>query len=185
MNDIDYKFISDLEGGRRIKGYVPAVLTSNSGVTIATGFDLGQRNINDLKKLGIDLNLINKLTPYLGLKKEVALEFLQENPLIISDKQAESIDMGIKKEHIDNISHKYDMALRAKSTKFRDLPPQAKTVIASVSFQYGVNLMIRTPKFWSAVVEQNWKKAASELRSFGDAYPTRRVKEAELLEKIK
>ena len=57
-------------------------------------------------------------------------------------------------------------------------------MIASVSFQYGVNLNTRTPNFWKAVSSQNWMLAIHELRNFGDAYSTRRKKEAKLLEKI-
>jgi hypothetical protein len=38
---IDYKFLSDREGGGKTKGYVPVANKSKSGVTVATGFDLG------------------------------------------------------------------------------------------------------------------------------------------------
>lgn len=48
---IDYKFLSQLEGGSKTAGYVPAAAVSKSGVTIATGFDLGQRDEADLKKI--------------------------------------------------------------------------------------------------------------------------------------
>lgn len=37
--NIDYKFLSDLEGGSKTSGYVPAAGVSKSGVTIAAGFD--------------------------------------------------------------------------------------------------------------------------------------------------
>ena len=79
---------------------------------------------------------------------------------------------------------KYNSAAGNKK-KFIDIPPEAQTVITSVSFQYGVGLNIRAPKFWKAVTAQNWKEAIKILKSFGDAYPTRRKKEASLLEKIK
>lgn len=69
LENIDYKFISDLEGGRKITGYVLAIKNSNSGVAIATGFDLGQRNENDLKSLNLSKNLIEILKSYLGLTK--------------------------------------------------------------------------------------------------------------------
>jgi Bacterial toxin homologue of phage lysozyme, C-term len=39
---VDWKFIGTLEGAGILKGYVPVSQTSNSGVTIATGVDLGQ-----------------------------------------------------------------------------------------------------------------------------------------------
>ena len=39
---IDFTFIEKLEG-YRLEGYVPDAENSQSGVTIASGFDLGQR----------------------------------------------------------------------------------------------------------------------------------------------
>lgn len=67
---------------------------------------------------------------------------------------------------------------------FSRLPSEAQTVIASVSFQYGVNLDLRAPRFWRAVASQDWAAAVAELRRFGDAYPTRRRREADLLTRI-
>jgi len=81
------------------------------------------------------------------------------------------------------LKFKYNAAENKK--KFIDFPPQAQTVIASVSFQYGVGLNIRAPKFWKAITSQDWPETIKLLKYFGDAYPTRRKKEAALLEKIK
>lgn len=181
---IDYKFLSDLEGGSKTNGYVPATGVSKSGVTIATGFDLGQRNQNDLKKLKLDAALIEKLKPYLGLKAKLAQDYLKKNPLLISKIQAQSIDKAVKSTHIEQLKLKYNTA-PGNNIKFIDIPSQAQTVIASVSFQYGVGLSVRAPKFWKAVTAQDWKETIKILKSFGDAYPTRRKKEAALLEKIK
>jgi GH24 family phage-related lysozyme (muramidase) len=185
MSDsIDYSFLSDLEGGSQTTGYVPAAGVSKSGVTIATGFDLGQRSESDLKALGIYSGLIEKLKPYLGAKSEEAKKLLQKTPLTISVSEAESIDKAVKASHIAKIKIKYDSAASNKKS-FLDLPAEAQTVIASVSFQYGANLDAATPKFWKAVTAQDWTEAIKLLKDFGDVYPTRRKKEAALLEKIK
>jgi GH24 family phage-related lysozyme (muramidase) len=181
--NIDYKFIGDLEGGSRTIGYVPAAGISKSGVTIGTGFDLGQRSEADLKSLKLSMTLINKLKPYLGKQGMDAQKALKAKPLIITGIEALEIDKSVKKDHISKIKLKYDAA--SKKTKFIDLPPQAQTVICSVSFQYGVGLDMRAPKFWKEVISQNWPGAIKVLRNFGDAYPTRRNKEAALMEKIK
>jgi GH24 family phage-related lysozyme (muramidase) len=77
------------------------------------------------------------------------------------------------------VSSKYDASPSTKS--FSQLPPEAQTVIASVSFQYG-DLATRTPTFWGHVTNERWQKAVDELRNFGDRYPTRRGKEADLLQ---
>jgi hypothetical protein len=63
---------------------------------------------------------------------------------------------------------------------FCDLTKGVQTVIMSVAFQYGY-LPNRTPKFWNAVVNQDWVKAVWHLENFGDVYKRRRLKEAKLL----
>lgn len=184
LDKIDYSFLSELEGGSKTTGYVPAAEVSKSGVTIGTGFDLGQRNEADLKSLGLSSELIATLKPYLGKKAKDAQDALNKAPLNITAAQAANIDKTVKKSHIDLIKQKYNTAAENKK-KFIDLPAEAQTVIASVSFQYGVNLDVRTPKFWKASKNQDWKECIKLLNSFGDAYPTRRKKEAALLASIK
>jgi GH24 family phage-related lysozyme (muramidase) len=182
--NIDYKFLSELEGGSKTVGYVPAASVSKSGVTIATGFDLGQRKVADLQSLHLGAALVTKLKPYLGMTGEKAQELLKKSPLHITAAQAKAIDKAVKSAHITRLKKKYDTAPGNKK-KFIDLPSQAQTVIASVSFQYGTDLVARAPKFWKAVTSQDWAAAIKILKTFGDAYPTRRKKEAALLEKIK
>lgn len=183
--NIDYKFLSDLEGGSKSTGYVPAAGVSKSGVTIATGFDLGQRNEADLKKLGLSTGVISKLKPYLGKKGKDAQTALTSKPLTITSAQAKEIDKAVKKSHIKQLKLKYNGAVSVKKKKFDAIPAQAQTVIASVSFQYGVGLAIAAPKFWKQAIAQDWKECSKILKKFGDAYPTRRKKEAALLDKIK
>ena len=78
---VDYGFIARMEGGSLTKGYVPAPKTSNSGVTVATGFDLGARSEPDLRRIAIPAPLIAQLRPYLGKKKQAAVTALQQQPL--------------------------------------------------------------------------------------------------------
>jgi hypothetical protein len=185
MDMIDYKFISDLEGGSATKGYVPAATVSRSGVTIATGFDLGQRSEGDLKSLALSVGLADKLKPYLGMKGSAAQEYLVKYPLTISDSEADEIDKAVHQSHTTQLRQKYLSAAGNRiPTDLFGLPAEAQTVIASVAFQYGVNLDTATPKFWKAVTAQDWSEAAKILNDFGDAYPTRRRKEAVLLSKI-
>lgn len=182
--NIDFKFLSDLEGGSKTTGYVPAAGVSKSGVTIGTGFDLGQRKESDLTALGLDATLVTKLKPYLGLKGKKAQDLLKKQPLTISVANAQKIDKAVKSSHISQLKIKYNAA-QGNTKKFIDLPAEAQTVITSVSFQYGVGLNTRAPKFWKAVTQQDWKQTIKILNAFGDAYPTRRKKEATLLGKIK
>jgi hypothetical protein len=183
-NQIDHDFVSDREGGSVTTGYVPAAQVSKSGVTVATGFDLGARNTDDLSALGLSPALKAKLTRYCGKKGKDAADALKTTPLTITPSQATEIDVAVRK----SVVSKLQLAYRAspdnpKNVDLFDLPAEAQTVIASVSFQYG-DLAFRAPKFWKAVSSQDWRTAVSILRDFGDAYPSRRNLEADLLQRI-
>ncbi|HED35640.1 MAG TPA: hypothetical protein ENJ08_15715 [Gammaproteobacteria bacterium] len=91
-NSIDFKFISKLEGGSKTKGYVPAAGVSKSGVTIATGFDLGARSESDINKMSISATLRKKLKPYAGKQKQDAVKYLKNNPFTITPTEAASTD---------------------------------------------------------------------------------------------
>ena len=93
--NIDYKFLSDLEGGSKTVGYVPAAGVSKSGVTIATGFDLGQRDENDLKLLKLDALLIAKLKPYLGTKSASAQSLLKKTRTSLNPAEKDVLDDGV------------------------------------------------------------------------------------------
>lgn len=177
---IDWSFISAREGGRQLKGYVPAATTSRSGVTIGTGGDLGQRSATDIEGLDISQALKEKLKPYAEMTGVEAESYLKSHPLEVTDAEAKAFDAAIKAPIVAALKLDYNAA---SVTRFDDLPDEAQTVIASVCFQYG-KLSRRTPTFWRLVTGQQWQEAVAELRDFGDNYGPRRILEADVLEKI-
>ena len=80
VSKIDFGFISRGEGGQQLYGYASAAGTGKTGVTIATGFDLGAREEKDLIALKLDDDLVQRFTPYLGLQGADAEAFLAKNP---------------------------------------------------------------------------------------------------------
>lgn len=179
---VDYLFLSKLEGRCRTGGYVPDVEKSKSGVTIATGFDLGARNLDDLRRIGLNGSLLSQLAPYLGLKKYEASRMLAEIPLSISLSECMQIDKAVKTHYITQLAKRYNDAISGDRIRFENLKSEFQTVITSVSYQYGLSLEKVTPKFRVSVVEQDWSGTVNILRDFQDNYPTRRNKEADLLE---
>jgi len=111
-NKIDYNFLSDREGGRKLLAYVPNSKGSKSGVTVATGFDLGQRNEADLKKLKLSKTLIDKLKPYLGATKKDAVDTIKKKPLLLNAAQANEIDKIVKSTHINKVIKNYNVAIK-------------------------------------------------------------------------
>jgi len=175
--EIDWNFIQKLEGFS-VVAYVPEPYTSNSGVTIASGFDLGQTNAYDIIALSLPKDLQDKLLPYIGLKGIAALDFIKKYPLKLTKKEVKLINKAVKKVHVERLTDEYNLN---SDYTFMFLDSKKQTAIASVAFQYG-SLKTRCPKFFKLVTNGQWAKAVHELRNFGDAYPTRRNKEADLLE---
>ena len=97
--------------GNVSEGYVPKG-RSNSGVTVGIGFDVGQHNPTDLEKMGLNTNLIAKLTPYLKKKGQAARDVLETVPLKLTEPEMEEVNR---------------LALRSKYEKFeKNYPKYAK-----------------------------------------------------------
>ncbi len=172
MSNIDFDFILKQEGFET-KGYVPDAENSNSGVTIASGFDLGARVLEDLK--GLPQDIIDVLTPFLSLKGAEAQEVASN--LNVSEDQAKIINEFAKSEAITNLRTEWE---NTTGTSFDDLSKEKATVLASVAFQYG-NLEKATPNFWKQTTSGDWEGAYNNLLDFGDRYDSRRKEEANYL----
>lgn len=185
---INFDFIKQNEGKAITKAYIPenkdGSILGQSGVTIASGFDLGQQDITSISELSKDLQ--DKLIPYLGAKKDKAASKLKETGgLQLTDKEVNEIDMMAKQKYSNKVKESYSK-LTGKS--FDELPSNLQTVIADIQFQYGTNYN-RTPKFAGIIQEiaenpsnvESYMKLENELRNFGDSYSTRRGKGADLI----
>jgi|TARA_R100000482_G_scaffold26778_1_gene8321 GH24 family phage-related lysozyme (muramidase) len=172
MSNIDFDFILKQEGFET-KGYVPDAENSKSGVTIASGFDLGARKESDLT--GLPKDIIDILKPFLGFQGAEASEIAPN--LEVTEDQAKIINEFAKSEAITRLKNKWE---NATGTSFDDLSTEQATVLASVAFQYG-DLETRTPNFWKQTTSGDWVGAYKNLLKFGDRYTSRRLDEAALL----
>jgi len=185
--DVDWDFIAGREG-TELKGYVPVgadkMPLDQSGVTIASGFDLGARNVNDLKALNLGPELVQRFTPYLGLQREKAQAALKA-PLTITADEAQTIDRAVKDHFYKDVSGKYNGATKRNygekdAPRFDGLPREAQTAILSTAYQYG-DLASETPNYWKQITNGDWQGAHGNLMAFGDKYDTRRREEARKL----
>lgn len=186
--DVDWAFISAREGGQVLAGYVPDASGSQSGVTIGTGIDLGQRAAGDIDALDIPATLKARLKPYCGKKTQEAADYLKQNPLALVAADATALDKAIKQPLLDKLIAAYDAAVdkanaadHCARVHFNALPQGVQTALASANFQYG-SLPGSTPNYWKQVTEQRWQDASDNLKKFGDAYPSRRRLEAALID---
>jgi hypothetical protein len=176
---VDWTFIAALEGCE-LKGYVPDSHGSRSGVTIATGVDLGQLTAAELDGWSIAADLKDKLKPYCGQIRDDAVACLKARPLTLSQAECDALAAVVQGSSLALVRRRYDATRPPPPTRFDDMPDRAQTVIASVAFQYG-DLAARCPHFWALAVVQDWPRMIAQLRNFGDKYPTRRNKEADYL----
>lgn len=205
MANIQYisDFLTRVEGPRQTVGYIPCFVktggTANykggpnpgnymamgvSGVTIGTGCDMGQTDIKTLREYGVaDEELLDKLKPYIGLKKDAAIRKLNASPLTISREQAEALDHAVHGGYLDRwVVPAYE---RDSRVKFDSLPNQAQAVVMSVCFQKGCGGVKRDwPKTWKYLTQCDWTSAAYELKNRFVQYKTRRMTEGKLLEEL-
>ncbi|MDA5193178.1 pesticin C-terminus-like muramidase [Govanella unica] len=179
MSTIDWDFIANHEGKSLTTGYVPNVGTSKSGVTIATGVDLGQRNHSEIVKWNLTPDLTEKLRSYCGMCGNEAVALLKSKPLTVTAEEADALDKAAAEEIFGVLQRNFDVATHQGA--FDALPRAVRTVLASLAYQYGPNLQRRTPKFWHVATEKNWPGVIHELENFGDAYSKRRQDEARYL----
>ncbi len=134
-NSVDREFIRvQGEGNQRLEGYtLPGF--PNSGVTVASGFDLGHHNVNDLKRLGLSDSDIETLKPLLLLKGDAAERARASYPngFRISQDLADRLDAASMPEAIRNVSRAYDA--ENPPVRFADLPAPMQTVLADIQFQ--------------------------------------------------
>lgn len=181
---IDWDFIKSVEG-TSLTSYVPTKdgkVLDSSGITIASGFDIGQHSVRDLRTLGLSDTLVNKLAPYTEKIGSVALAYYNANPkLTITTAESDAINSAAHTHTVAQLAAAYDKATKTPGA-FYGLPAGTQTAFASVAFQYG-NLAVKTPDFWNQMVNRDFISAIANLYDFKDQYDTRRDKEADLMEK--
>ena len=194
-NNIDENFLGDLEYGedKGLKGLVPnnnGMVIGKSGVTIAMGYDLGSKTLNELEAMfPKNPDIVNKLRPYLGLKGKAALDAVTTTPFTITENERETINKFATEKTLKQLKSEWN-----KTTKnidnppfksFDELPQEIATVIFSVAWQHGMSATKKF-NFWKQVTNGKWDDAISNLRDWegtGEDSQTqsRRDKEANLL----
>lgn len=179
-NKVDWSFIESMEGSSK-QGYVPCDgkgnVIGNSGCTIACGFDIGNQTVSAMTSFHFSNELLRKLLPYAEKQGNDAKTFLSKYPLYLSGEEVDEINGKVHARFLTYVSNLFNSN---SELKFEELDSKKQTTIMSVAYQYG-DLKHKCPSFFRAITNGWWKEAVDELRSFGDKFPTRRGREADLL----
>lgn len=166
--DIEQPYIKRWENGLtngvpnppKTVGYVPS---DDSGVTIGTGVDIGQKGLKELRELKLEPALFDKLKPYLGAKGGAARILLKANPLVLTPEEAETVTKASHAWELNRLNVAFNRD--SKIGRFEDMPRDAQTVLFSLFLQHGTSYPKTTaPKLWLAATTGDWAAVENELR---------------------
>ena len=191
--NIDFAALSEWEGKQQLRGYLPMDPDKNvkgkSGITIATGFDIGQHSAREIKSYGFPKELEDKLLPFVEVRKEAAKKLLPlAKETLLTKAEADLIDLVIHSKHIEPaIKHWNTHNKRLPNTPlFTDLSLAQQTVLMSRTFNQGPDMHSEpiSQKFYQAALNNDWIAAEHHLRNYNtrdNAYINRVNKEANFL----
>lgn len=157
-----------------------------SGVTIGAGLDLGQQSEADLRRMGIEKELITLFLPYLGKKRFSAMQALASAPLSITEAQCDAVNRAVHGDYIRRAADLYDRSTESRS--FSEQPREAQAVIVSLFYQLGRPQPSKGhtgyPVLYGHLCRGYWQAAVHELQTGFRNYVYRRRQESELLMEI-
>jgi hypothetical protein len=184
---LDPAKLSAWEGGQYQRGYVPftttvdaagashTIVAGRSGMTIATGFDIGQHSADYLRNVdGLSAGSLALLLPYAGKqfthlsKTEVIAKIGQLGPVPVVDKnEADALDRAVAIGTLADTMSAWAAGKKPYAPAFTDLPAAWQTVMFSRTYNQGrgwVNPGSATQGLFTAASEGRWRDAATALR---------------------
>jgi Bacterial toxin homologue of phage lysozyme, C-term len=195
---IDFNFLATWEGGQYLHGYVPITggrVAGASGITIATGFDIGQISGPQLQRMSLEPTLQARLSPFVDLpfkakgvsfkRAEVIAILLRINKPVptITQAEANTIDTIVHGDHVAAAQTAWNGAKATGVPSFTQLPEPWQTVIFSRFYHQGKSAHRTTvmATFWTAATTGEWEAAATALQNYAVSpawYKTRVRQEA-------
>ncbi len=164
---VNFGALARFEGGQWTRGYVPPA--GRSGVTIGTGFDVGQWRASDLRrKLDLPESLASRLEVYTGRIRGDAVAQLQRAPLEITREEANVIDRQVHQYFVQETMARWDAARGPGTPAYRDLSEAQQTVLFSRSYHQGIGMpnTAVAQDFYRAAQRNDWAAAERNLRNY-------------------
>lgn len=163
---INHEQVSQWEGGGYSCANVPWSphhTGNHSGVTVASGLDLGCRNRQDLEKMGLPRELVDKLTPYLHHRQEAAVAFLRAHPLVLTEAETDAIHQAVMYDMSKKAIFQWNRLVQRHRNRypdapyFHDLNSDQQTLLFSRFYHTGN--FNGHPAFFDAVLRNDWNTA--------------------------
>jgi hypothetical protein len=184
---LDGAKLSAWEGGQYLRGYVPftreknaagvvqTVVAGRSGMTIATGFDIGQHTAQYLQGVtGLSARSLALLRPYAGqqfthLGKDAVIRRIGTlGPIPVIDKgEADALDRAVAEDTLRATMTAWAANRKSTVPVFGMMPSAWQTVMFSRTYNQGPGWVLPgspTRAFFTFATEGKWREAATALR---------------------
>ncbi|MEG6505196.1 pesticin C-terminus-like muramidase [Nitratidesulfovibrio sp. 1201_IL3209] len=197
INRITADTLHKLEGNV-LHAYIPekdGKPMDKSSATIGAGIDMGQWNAKGLRGIGVDEEVINRLSPLLGKNATEAKQEMDNlkktgDAVKLTPEQARHLNEKMFIHFNGQARQQYNRApgnvdAQGKTIhRFEELPKEMQAVVTSVLYQHGSTGKFKN--FWGYSTTGDWDGAIKELRNFSSKpdykYHPRRNKEADLMQ---
>ena len=180
---INFRFLSALEGGSGHKANIPlnrsaAVnngdVGNQSGVTVGSGFDLGQlppgaAGQTVLREYGFPESLVQKFSPYLGKKRLDAFRELDKKPLILSHEELDLVNRQVMTRQGNECIVQWDSTASQsrkeglKTPYFHELTSNQQTIIFSRYYHQGPGWRSLNKAIYGSMVKNDWEGVKENL----------------------
>lgn len=181
-NPVD-SFIETQEGGQKLQAYT-LPKSKGSGVTVGTGFDLGQHSVQDLRNMDIPETLVSKLGKYTGKTGDDARAILRVKPLTLSQEDADALDKASRQQTKERLASSFHATT---GTSIDSLPKEGQIVLHSLAYNFGPDLERRLPSVWKSATTGDWAGVQKFLMKSKWKQPelkARRMAEARVLDPL-
>lgn len=185
---INFRFVSAVEGGSGHNANIPLNrsdaennrnLKNRSGVTVGSGFDLGQlakgaAGEATLREYGFPESLVQKLSPYLGKKRLEAFRELDKRPLVLSNSELDLINRQVMTRYGNKCIVQWDSAVEQRRKDgtnmpyFHELTSNQQTIIFSRYYHQGAGWREKNREIYGSMVKNDWEAVRGQLKGLVD-----------------
>lgn len=190
---INFRFLSALEGGSGHSANIPLNrsdaennkdLGNRSGVTVGSGFDLGQvakgaAGEATLRGYGFPESLVQKLSPYLGKKRLDAFFELDKRPLVLNDNELDLINRQVMTRYGNKCIVQWDTHVQElrkaglNTPYFHEMNSAQQTLIFSRYYHQGPGWQAKNREMYRAMVKNDWGRSKGNCKGWSSGWTSR------------
>ena len=159
---------------------------NRSGVTIGSGYDLGQTSVAEMRQLGLPDSIIRKCAPYIGKKRMDAIDLLRSRPLILTGTEIDTVNRAIMTDKARKCIFSWDNRItelrktNPNAPYFHEMSSNQQTVVFSRYYHEGQGWAgnRHNQPIYDAMTRNDWKTVERHWRALLlDKTPPKKMQE--------